>query len=200
MEEPDREFYNKIKNKYFPEKKNGFFIECGANNGIAGSPTYLFETEQDWTGICIEPNPYCWKELQENRPNSKCYQKALSSSLAHTSLYIPEGATRGKQAGGGTLNKEIHKGRELEKVTVITFTYDQLIKIEEIKHVDLFILDVEGAELDVIAGIYDCEVLPEVWVIEYSKVDPNTLNEKMIKLGYAWDDVHKDNYFYRRNK
>ena len=42
-------------------KRNGFFVEFGATNGVDLSNTYLLEKDFGWKGILSEPNPY-WKE------------------------------------------------------------------------------------------------------------------------------------------
>ena len=56
--------YSHVDNKGIPlqnklyniiNKKNGFFIELGANDGLFQSNTAFFEKEHEWTGILIEP-------------------------------------------------------------------------------------------------------------------------------------------------
>jgi hypothetical protein len=48
-------------------KKNGFFIEFGATNGIDLSNTHLMEKKFNWTGILAEP-ARCWhKDLSKKR-------------------------------------------------------------------------------------------------------------------------------------
>ena len=51
-------------------KKNGFFVEFGATNGINSSNTYLLEKKFNWTGILAEPARIFHNELIKNR---KCY-------------------------------------------------------------------------------------------------------------------------------
>jgi hypothetical protein len=34
---------------------NGYFIECGANDGIRQSNTLYYEKEKGWRGVLIEP-------------------------------------------------------------------------------------------------------------------------------------------------
>lgn len=48
-------------------KRNGYFVEFGATNGVVLSNTYLLEKEFGWDGLCAEPNPQFYRELQSNR-------------------------------------------------------------------------------------------------------------------------------------
>ena len=64
--------YNAIDNldkklKKYLNFKNGFFIECGANDGVNQSNTWYFEKKLNWRGILIEPVPNLFKELKKNR-------------------------------------------------------------------------------------------------------------------------------------
>lgn len=58
------EFLNKV---VFSNKKNGFFIDIGAHDGISLSNTYFFELTKRWDGICFEPNPSVFVRLDQNR-------------------------------------------------------------------------------------------------------------------------------------
>lgn len=51
----------------FNYKENGYFVDLAATGGILINNTYLLETELNWTGICIEPNPILFKHLKKNR-------------------------------------------------------------------------------------------------------------------------------------
>ena len=63
--------------KYYKYKKNGYFIEIGASDGIKLSNTYLLEQKYNWTGICVEPIPDKYKLLCKNRQNSHCCDNAV---------------------------------------------------------------------------------------------------------------------------
>ena len=58
-------------------KKQGYYIDIGANYGIKNNNTYFFE-KLGWDGICIEPNRKCFNNLLGTR---KCHLicKALSN-------------------------------------------------------------------------------------------------------------------------
>ena len=59
-----------------------------------------------------------------------------------------------------------------------------------LSHIDLFVLDVEGAELDVIQGMHGSSVLPVHIFIEHEHVGLDLCAEKLSELGYAlvWND------------
>src|SRR4051812_34384611 len=66
-----------LDSKIFRKKRDGFFIEIGAYDGIRFSNTYLFEKERGWKGICIEPIPERFDLLRKNR-NAVCIQACVS--------------------------------------------------------------------------------------------------------------------------
>jgi FkbM family methyltransferase len=48
-------------------KRSGFFVEFGATDGVLLSNSYLLEREFGWSGLCAEPNPQLFAQLQRNR-------------------------------------------------------------------------------------------------------------------------------------
>jgi len=59
-----------LNNVYFSEINNGFFIECGAWDGVSESTCINFEKIKNWNGINIEAQKEAYCKLIENRPNS----------------------------------------------------------------------------------------------------------------------------------
>ena len=53
----------------FPNKRKGFFIECGAHKGKNASSCYSLEKYFDWKGVCIEAAPIHLNDLKRNRSN-----------------------------------------------------------------------------------------------------------------------------------
>jgi FkbM family methyltransferase len=53
--------------EFYQNKKNGFFVEVGAYDGIQTSNTFFFEESLGWDGVCIEANPNVFNSLVKNR-------------------------------------------------------------------------------------------------------------------------------------
>ena len=54
----------------FNNKKNGFFIDIGAHDGITYSNSLFFELNNNWNGICVEPNPKVFAKLNTLRKST----------------------------------------------------------------------------------------------------------------------------------
>jgi len=51
----------------FKHKRNGYFVDVGAHNGIELSNSLLLERDYGWKGICIESNPRTFDALKRQR-------------------------------------------------------------------------------------------------------------------------------------
>jgi FkbM family methyltransferase len=56
-----------LNEKFFHNKKNGVFIDIGAHDGVSLSNSYFFEKELNWKGMCVEPIPTLFEQLDKNR-------------------------------------------------------------------------------------------------------------------------------------
>jgi FkbM family methyltransferase len=59
-----------ISEEVFPDKKNGYFVDLAAGDGIFLSNTYFLEKNMEWKGLCIEPSTF-FTQLKQNR-NCDC--------------------------------------------------------------------------------------------------------------------------------
>jgi hypothetical protein len=67
-------------------KKNGYFIEIGAYDGIQTSNTFFLEKNLNWSGICIEAEPTIFTNLIKNR-NCKNIFSAVSNKNGKCFFY-----------------------------------------------------------------------------------------------------------------
>src|SRR4051794_23562842 len=61
---------------WFRGKRDGFFVDIGAYDGVTISNTYSLE-QIGWKGICIEPVPSVFETLRQKR-RCDCINAALS--------------------------------------------------------------------------------------------------------------------------
>lgn len=127
-------------------KRNGFFVELGACDGLYYSNTLHFEKDADWQGICIEPNDYYFLELCNNR---KCF---LSNDLvfSHAGAVVDFSLC---QTASGIVNE--HTGPFTDKaqsVKKVTTTLDTILdKFGAPSIIDYLSLDVEGQEYTILS-------------------------------------------------
>ena len=133
----------------FINYENGFFIECGANDGVDQSNTWYFEKNLNWSGILIEPlNKQFW-ELKKNRSKkNKFFNLALCSSEIENILLMENNDLVSKSV----IDSSKTANSNFESVNSQTLT-KILDEVSAPSLIDFFSLDVEGFEDQVIKGI-----------------------------------------------
>ncbi len=190
---------------YFKDVRDGVFIEAGAADGVEESCCKVFEEFLGWTGINVEPSPVNFEALQAARPNAINIRAALSDhdgSATFTNALHP---VRGARFGNGSLG---HTQRHIDELTgngctfetfeVQTIRYDTLLERHGLKHVDLFVLDVEGHELTVLRGMAGTTVWPRVFCIEHGNIGLENLRSMLERVGYGFDFVAFNNAYFSR--
>jgi FkbM family methyltransferase len=129
--------------------ENGFFIECGANDGVDNSNTWYFEKNLNWSGILIEPLNKQFQELKKNRSKkNKFYNLALSSSETKKNIIIEDNDHMSKIIINNI--KRIKSNYKSVDSSTLTKILDE---VSAPSLIDFFSLDVEGFEDQVIKGI-----------------------------------------------
>ena len=152
-------------------KKNGYYVEIGANDGIAQSNTLQLELFHNWTGVLIEPVPVTFAKLQRNRSKRRnhlertaCvgfdYEKEsvelIFSGLMTTPSRLESDISDAEShaARGRAFVKPAEKALAMQKILVPAMTMTEVLKRARApKVIDFLSLDVEGAELEVIKGL-----------------------------------------------
>jgi len=197
-----------LNEQYIKNAKGGFFVECGVYDGIEESTCLFFEDELEWRGINIECVPFLFDSLIKNRPNSINLDSALSNKKelkTFTHVLHPE---RGVFFGNGSFkhNKDhieylLSIGCTFEKFEVQCNTFKNLWdKIVNKTDIDLFVLDVEGGELEAIDGILKMakKYYPKIFCIEHSHCGLNKIDEKLRKH-YIFSQQYHQNAIFLRN-
>jgi len=175
-------------------KRNGYFVELGASDGIYLSNTYFFEKELGWNGICIEPNPNFHSRLHLNRKSHISHYCVSSVNDKDLEFGLCEHASGTLvTAGPFTTSKEI--------ISVKTKTLDSILtSFNAPSIIDYLSLDVEGHEMEVLKNFPFHTYRFNCITVEHN--EPHTgpkmqmdLRELLTSNGYVFikgnDDIHK---------
>ena len=128
--------------------KNGFYIDCGANDGVNQSTTWYFEKFLNWKGLLIEAIPEVYDQLKKNRGSNNLYENCALVSNKFKEKSVEFFYNKRDTLTGGSVEKE-----NFIKRSVPAKTLDSILKNNpSINIIDLFSLDVEGNEFNVLEG------------------------------------------------
>lgn len=186
----------------------GVFVECGAFDGLMECSCKFFEESMSWKGYNIEPVPWVYKRLCENRPASININRALSDKSGLATFQAVDHPTFGKECTNGSLaHTNAHRsllqegGCSFIPVEVSLMSWRDFVQQYNLARVDLLVLDVEGHELSVIEGMRGCEVLPDLICIEVGHLDFEEIRNQLGVLGYIYDiSSHVNAFFVKAEK
>jgi len=158
----------------------GFFIECGANDGLRQSNTYWFERFQGWHGLLIEADPKNAAKCRINRPRDITINTALVADdkiktvKIHTAdlmAYVDGGITGKKETEHRAAAQEVQHLTGIGAIDVPARTLSSVLDELNIQKIDFFSLDVEGYELDVLRGLNLERHAPTYLLVETTRLD-----------------------------
>jgi FkbM family methyltransferase len=140
---------NKLVWRFFDRRKDGFFVEVGANDPKISSQTWFLE-EQGWRGVLVEPQARLAEKLRQVRTRSAVFQVACAAPghpkqmPLHIAEYPSQSSLVKHLVGPGT------KYVQTEMVELLTL--DEVLERAGNPHIDFLSIDVEGTQLDVLRG------------------------------------------------
>ena len=162
----------------------GFFIEAGANDGFTQSNTYYLERFKGWRGILVEGIPELAARCRAQRPSAQLFECALvADGYPHSTvemtfcglMSVTEGAFASTDR---TVDDHLASGSHVQglrpyslQVPARTLTA-VLDEANPPPVIDLFSLDVEGFELEVLKGLDFDRYRPRYLLIEALKLPP----------------------------
>jgi len=180
-------------------KRDGFFVEFGATNGVLLSNTWLLETSFGWSGICAEPNPKFFAELRKNRNcivSDACIGRKTGETvefiLADVYGSIADYAMRDSHEKRRSAYRAAGDVMFLETVSLEDF----LIRHNAPTEIDYLSIDTEGSEFDILSAFpFD------KWKIKLITVEHNftELRDKIKHLlenhGYVRTEARFDDWY-----
>ena len=139
----------------FGERRGGTFVDIGANDGLACSNTYFFETTRGWSGLCVEPQPSMFAELQRRR-RCVCVEGCAGTSDGDVPFTLVEGDSN-LLSGRPDIFPEGHERRIADtthtSISVKCYEINALIRRHGITSIDFLSIDTEGGEDALVAAM-----------------------------------------------
>ena len=169
-------------------KRNGFFVEFGATDGVAGSNTWLFEKSFEWNGLLAEPGRVWHERLAQNR-NCTILHDCVWSESGHA-LEFRETSDAGLSTLSDYAERDRHSFRRAEgrkTYKVKTVALDELLRRESApRTIDYLSIDTEGSEYDILRafpmGNWDISII----TVEHNfRADRDAIHDILQKNGFV---------------
>jgi FkbM family methyltransferase len=136
-------------------KKNGFFVEFGATDGITGNNTCLLEKEYEWTGILAEPNPHWHNDLFLNRKCNITKKCVYIKSGVEVDFLLTDAPDLATIKGFGNDDEWMQARKNAPSIKVPTITLFELLgHYNSPEIIDYISVDTEGTEYGILNAFF----------------------------------------------
>jgi FkbM family methyltransferase len=149
---------------YFQDRRDGVFLDVGANHYKNESNTYYLEKELGWSGVAVDALPEFGPDYATNRPRTKFVAMFASDVDGQkVTLFEPE-----KQKLIASVNQDFtaRMGEQGKAREVPTATLDRLLQEANVDRLDFLSMDIELAEPKALAGFNLQKYRPSLVCIE----------------------------------
>ena len=186
-------------------KRNGFFVDFGATDGVLLSNTWLLESEFGWRGICAEPNPGFFAELKENRRctlSSACIGAVTGEVVEFVLADAFGGMVKHMEDDMHGDTRRAYAELPENVVSLRTVSLDDLLRQNDAPHrIDYMSIDTEGSELEIL------EAFPfDDWDVRLLTVEQNRSEKKFAirnllrRHGYDYREVDWEDWYFRTDE
>jgi len=149
---------------FFNDRRDGFFVDVGANDYKITSNTYYLDTVLNWKGIAIEPQKQFEADYLKYRPRTKFVSFFVSdASNQLAKMYL---VNKSSLIASGNRGFTEQVGEKAKEVDVPTITLNDLLDSEGVKKIDFLSIDIELWEPKALAGFDVERFRPELVCIE----------------------------------
>lgn len=145
----------------FGGKRDGVFVDIGANDGVSLSNSYVLERQYGWSGLLVEPHASTFEKLVGSR-SSRAVQACAAPDDGVVRFSQIEGGAN-MLSGVSSLYSRRHRrrvaralrkqGGHLSEVEVPAVRIDRLVEEMGFARVDYLSVDTEGGERAIVDAI-----------------------------------------------
>ncbi len=183
-------------NNLFEKNSINSIIQIGANDGKSFDELSYFIKKYKTDSILIEPIPEFFSELKfnySNFSNIKLINAAVTDEKAKQYIYSVKKKFRDSYGGHAkaissfNLNHLLKHGikkRHIEKLNINSISVKNLIDTYKIKDIDLFYVDAEGHDGEIILSLLNNSVECKIIIFEFIHIQNKLLENVIEKLKY----------------
>jgi len=151
-------------------KRNGFFVEFGANDGLRSSNTLLLERDLGWQGILAEPAKTCHAALHRNRPGCSIDTACVWSHTGHTVEFF-----ECDDSVVSTVDQFRNTQQDPRQLKGHTYPVDTISLVDLLdKHsapsvIDYLSMDTEGTEFEILSAFDWSQYQFQVITVEHNR-------------------------------
>jgi FkbM family methyltransferase len=135
---------------FFKDRRNGFFVDVGANHYRKDSNTFYLEERLGWSGIAIDPQATFEPDYKKHRPRTRFFPLSVGDVSNETAkLYKAD-----RNSSAVSTNQDFTHvfGKNVREFGTPTITLTNLLTHLQVSRIDLLSVDVELSEPEVLAG------------------------------------------------
>jgi FkbM family methyltransferase len=181
-----------IARHFFNDMREGVFLDIGCFRWDEHNVTLYLEKTLGWSGIAIDAQPGLATDWRSNRSRSKFFQIAVSDTTGDSiSFYLAGELSSVNEDHLDQFEKMAGKQFPApQRITVRTITLDDLLEREGVHHIDFMSMDIEGAELQALAGFDIDRYQPKLIGIEAGSVNREKVIDYFDEHGYQRIDAY----------
>jgi len=151
-------------------KRNGYFVEFGASNGVTNSNTLLLEKQYGWTGILAEPARAHHAALFNNRRchiSTDCVYTESNQSMTFNQVSADAELSTLEKYSSSDFWADTRRNGERYQVNTISLI-DLLRKYNAPYLIDYISVDTEGSELDILKSFDFTQYKVKIFTCEHN--------------------------------
>ena len=150
---------------FFQGKRDGVFLDVGANHYKRDSNTFFLETQLGWSGIAVEPQTRFAADYTRHRPRTR-FIPMFASDVAdgRVKFFVPSDSR--VASSDRVFTAQYGNGVEGKETEVPTTTLTAVLDQAGIAKIDFLSMDIELAEPKALAGFDVVRFRPSLVCIE----------------------------------
>jgi FkbM family methyltransferase len=177
-------------------------VQIGANDGRSGDPLCELIKSRGWSAFLVEPQPGPYDQLRmtyRDHPNVRCVPCAVAREDGEATLWCVDGETQLASFSREVVLKHSRHLPDLERrlraVRVPSLRLSTLLDRHGVSHPDLFQVDTEGFDYEVLKMLFATDIRPPIISFEndhLSPADKRACAEDLAARSYRYLSVGKD--------